>query len=105
MSRPDSVRLFIGDIPEHRDDDEIANDAVQLTLIATFNGLCRLIAALARNGLLASDQLANIEDAMTAPLDDPDWRDDSSVVGAREAVEKVLARALSDAKKAWDETR
>ena len=98
MSDPDSDRLFIGDIPEQRGEDEVANDAVQLTLIATFNGLCRLIAALARNGLLTLDQLANIEDAITTPLDDPDWRDDSAVVGARDVVEKILARATMEVK-------
>ena len=93
----DLVRQFAGEIVEQNNDEEIANDAVQLTLIATFNGLCRLIAALARNGLLTPDQLADIENAMTTPLDDPHWRDDSCVVGAREAVEEVLARAMSEA--------
>lgn len=101
MSDSDFERLVIGDIPEQHDEDEIANDAVQLTMIATFNGVCRLIAALARNGLVSPDQLANIEDAMTTPLDDPAWRDDSSIVAAREAVEKVLSRAMSDGREAW----
>jgi hypothetical protein len=67
---------------------------MQLFTVATFNGLCRVIAALAENGLLTPDQLSNIEDAMTAPLDDPDWRDDSFIADARETIAKVLSKAV-----------
>lgn len=74
--------------------EEVANDAMQLFTIATFNGLCRVIAALAQNGLLTPEQLDNIEDAMTAPLDDPDWRDDSFIADARDTIAQVLSKAV-----------
>lgn len=73
---------------------EVANDAMQLFTIATFNGLCRVIAALAQNGLLTPEQLDNIEDAMTAPLDDPDWRDDSFIADTRDTIAQVLSTAV-----------
>jgi hypothetical protein len=77
--------------------DEVAPDAVQLVTIATFNGMCRLITALAENGLLTLDQLRGMHDAITYPLDDEDWRDDETVSGARDAVERVLSSAMKAA--------
>src|SRR5438067_2253510 len=59
-------------------DEEVAPDAMQLVQIATFNGLCRVIAALAENGMITSGQIENIHDCMTTPLDDEDWRDDAT---------------------------
>lgn len=103
MSDTDPKQLFAGKHAEQHEDDELANDAVQLVVIATFNGLCRLMAAVSRNGLVTPDQLTNIHDAMTTPLDDPDWRDDSFVTRTRETVEIVLAQAMSEAKVCWDE--
>jgi len=85
------------EIPHHEPEDgsaEVSNDAMQLFAIANFNGLCRLIAGLAENGLLTPDQLDNIEDAMTTPLDDPDWRDDSFIADTRDTIQKVLSVAV-----------
>lgn len=79
-------------------DDEVANDAIQLLVIAQFNGICHLITALAGNGFLEPEQLEGIHEAMTLPLDDPDWRDDSFVTGARDTLERVLAGAMRAAK-------
>lgn len=78
--------------------DEVANDAIQLLTVANFNGTCRLITALAANGFLEPEQLDGIHDAMTLPLDDPDWRDDSFVTGARDMLERVLAGAMKAVK-------
>jgi hypothetical protein len=85
---------LIPELPQGDGSEEVANDAMQLFTIATFNGLCRVIAALAQNGLLTPEQLDNIEDAMTAPLDDPDWRDDSFIADARDTIAQVLSTAL-----------
>ena len=79
-------------------DDEVDNDAIQLLTIATFNGVCRLIAALSESGSLSPEQLENIHDAMTTPLDDPDWRDDDFITNIRDALETVLARASMEAR-------
>ena len=78
--------------------DEVDADAIQLLTIAHFNGICSLITALAANGFLEPEQLQVIHDAMTIPLDDPGWRDDSFVTGARDTLEKVLARAMKYAR-------
>lgn len=83
-------------------DEEVSSDAVQLMLVSTFNGLCRLIASLSRNGLLSRAQIQNIHDAMTEPLDDPQLRDDEFVAFTRSTVEEVLARAMKDARDAKD---
>jgi hypothetical protein len=71
---------------------------MQLLQIANFNGMCRVIASLAQNGLITERQIENVHDCMTAPLDDPDWRDDSFLAGTREVLENVLARAVKDAR-------
>jgi hypothetical protein len=81
-------------------DEEVSNDAVQLMLVSTFNGLCRLIASMSRNGSLTRAQIQNIHDAMTEPLDDPQLRDDEFVAFTRSTVEEVLARAMKDAQDA-----
>ena len=83
--------------------EEVASDAVQLFTVATFNGLCRLISALAENGLLNPDQIENIHDAMTTPLDDPEWQDDDFVSGSRETVHTVLAQAMKHASEHWEQ--
>jgi hypothetical protein len=80
-------------------DDQVPDDVMHLTNIGTFNGLCRVIAALAENGLLAPHQLYNIEDCMTAPLDDPEWRDNRAMVSTRDILVGVLARAMKDSRK------
>ena len=79
-------------------DEEVGNDAMQLVTISIFNGSCRLITALAENGLLTAEQLAGIHDAMTTPLDDPDLRDDDYITFTRETIETVLAAAVRDAR-------
>lgn len=79
------------------EDAEVANDAIQLVTVATFNGLCRLIAALAERGRLSPMSLDDIHEAMTAPLDDPDWRDDEFIASTRDTLNTVLAQAVSDA--------
>jgi hypothetical protein len=71
---------------------------MQLLDIANFNGLCRVIAALAHNGLIRPWQIENIHDCMTAPLDDPDWRDYEFIANTRDVVENVLSCALKEAK-------
>jgi hypothetical protein len=60
VSIADPERFFAGELCHQNDDEEVANDAIQLVVIATFNGFCRLTAALARNGLLSPEQLQNI---------------------------------------------
>ena len=83
--------------------DEVANDAMQLMTVANYNGLCRVISALARNGALSPGQLNDIHDSMTAPLDDPDWRDYDFISGAKNTLETVLARAMKEANEHWDQ--
>ena len=79
-------------------DDEVSHDAIQLVTVSIFNGLCRVIRALAANGLLSPEQLDGIHDAMTTPLDDPDLRDDDFITFTRETIEKALAAAGRDAR-------
>ena len=79
-------------------DDQVPDDVMNLINIANFNGVCRVIAALAENGLLAPEQLENIEDCMTAPLDDREWRDNESMASTRDILEGVLARAMKDSR-------
>lgn len=50
-------KLSIPDPPPHDGSEEVATDAMQLFTVATFNGLCRVVAALGENGLLTPDQL------------------------------------------------
>lgn len=78
--------------------DEVSNDAIQLVVVATFNGLSRTMAALAENGLLTPEQIDDIHDAMTTPLDDPDWRDDEFISNTRSVLENVLANAMKQAR-------
>lgn len=77
--------------------DEVAADAMQLLNVAVFNGLCRLVTALARDGLLQVEQLRDIHEAMTCPLDDEDWRDDDFITNARSTLERVLSSAMKAA--------
>lgn len=84
--------------PSSRAEDEVSPDAIQLTTIAIFNGLCRLIRHLSANGLLLPEQLRDIHDAMTEPLDDPTFRDEETVVFVRTTLESVLAASVRDAK-------
>jgi hypothetical protein len=80
-------------------EEQVPDDVMHLINLANFNGLCRVIAALAQNGLLAPDQVDNIEDCMTAPLDDPEWRDHESMASTRDILEGVLARAMRDSRR------
>lgn len=91
-------KLSIPDPPPPDGTEEVVNDAMQLLAISTFNGLCRVIAALGENGFLSPDQLDNIEDAMTTPLDDPDWRDDSFIADTRETIARVLSTAMRNSR-------
>ena len=75
---------------------------MQLLAISIFNGLCRVIAALGEKGILTPDQLDNIEDAMTAPLDDPNWRDDSFIADSRDTIAKVLSIAVKHSRDVSD---
>ncbi len=83
------------------EEEQVPDDVMHLLNIANFNGLCRLLAALAQNGELAPDQLANIEDCMTAPLDDPEWRDNSCMSETRDILESVLAQAMVASRAQW----
>lgn len=83
-------------LPTDLPDDEVSNDAVQLITVSLVNGLCRLTSALAENGLLSDDQVLDMHDAMTTPLDDPDLRDDDFITFARRTLENVLAQAPRD---------
>ena len=74
--------------------DEVSNDAIQLLAIANFNGLCRVITALAECGALPPEEIGGIHDAMTTPLDDERMRDDSVVADLRQTLEDVLAQAM-----------
>ena len=76
--------------------DEVSHDAMQLITVSLFNGFCRTVSALSANGLLEADQIENIHDAMTFPLDDPDHGDEPIVIFARTQIEKVLSKALRD---------
>jgi hypothetical protein len=78
--------------------EEVSADAMQLITVSVFNGVCRIARALAQNGLLDADQIGNIHDAMTTPLDDPDLADDEMVSFARTTLESVLSEALRDAR-------
>lgn len=88
--------------PSNLPDEQVDQDTIELVTISTFNGLCRMITALAENGLLTAEQLAGIHDAMTTPLDDPDLRDDDFITFTRDTIETVLAAALRDAREAED---
>jgi hypothetical protein len=74
---------------------EVTKDAVELTLVATFNGLCRLVAALAAGGTLPPSVLEGMHDAMATPLDDEANRDDPTVSGFRGTVDEVFSNALA----------
>jgi hypothetical protein len=74
---------------------EGADDTARLLGVATFNGLCRLLTALADRRLLCADELRGIEDAMTTPLDDPEWRDDDLISAFRNTVTGVAAQSLA----------
>lgn len=78
-------------------DEEVAPDTIQLLAVATFNGLCRVIASLSHNRFLAPSQLNDIHDAMVTPLDDPDWRDDEFIAWTRAALDTVIAQAVREA--------
>lgn len=71
-----------------------ADDISRLLGTAAFNGLCRTITALADRGLLCADELRGIEDAMTTPLDDPEWRDDDFIAAVRDTVLEVTASSM-----------
>jgi hypothetical protein len=88
-------------VGERDADDQVPDDVMHLITIANFNGLCRLIAALAQNGFLAPDQLENIDDCMTAPLDDPEWRDNDCLAKTRDMLVSVLARAAVNSRTQW----
>lgn len=74
-----------------------ADDTARLLGIATFNGLCRLLTALAARGLLCREELRGIEDVVTTPLDDPEWRDDGFIAALRDAATSVAAQAMQTA--------
>lgn len=74
---------------------EGADDTARLLSIATFNGLCRILAALGDRGLLCADELRGIEDAVTTPFDDPKLRDDPLIAAFRDTITEVAARSLA----------
>jgi len=84
--------------PHDSDNDEVDPNAVQLLLVATFNGLCHALAALARRGQLSEEEIEAMVDAMTDPLDDAACRDDSMIDCARGQVESILAKALASSR-------
>lgn len=83
--------------------DEVPNDVMHLITISNFIGLGQVIFALADNGALGPDQLEEIEDQMSAPLDDPDWRDHPSMTEARDLLERVLASAMVVSLERWSQ--
>lgn len=89
------------DVSPDLSEDEVSNDAMQLITVSLFNGFCRTVSALAENGLLEADQIENIHDAMTLPLDDPDHGDEPIVTVARTQIEKVLSKALRDVREGY----
>lgn len=74
-----------------------SDDTSRLIGVSVFNGLCRLLAALADRNMLAAEELKGIEDAMTTPLDDAEWRDDEVISSFRGTATEVLAAALARA--------
>jgi hypothetical protein len=68
----------------------------ELMLAATFNGLCRVIEAMARRGALSKAEVRGLHDAMFWPLDDLEQGDDPVLACAREAVEAMLAEILAN---------
>ncbi|MFC3174990.1 hypothetical protein ACFOD9_12090 [Novosphingobium bradum] len=76
-------------------DDDSAADAGQLMLAATFNGLCHVIAGMARRQGFSADELRAMHEAMLTPLDDPEHGDDPVLASARDTVDRVLGAALA----------
>lgn len=74
---------------------EVDSDAVQLILIATFNGLCQLYPRLAARGLLSEGDVRLIHEIMARPLDHEEIIDDPTLVMARESVDEALSEALA----------
>lgn len=74
---------------------EVTKDATELVLVATFNGLCRLINALTPCDALSASVLEGIHDAMVTPLEDERHRDDPTVSGFRDTVDDVFANAIA----------
>lgn len=69
------------------------DDRATLLAISAFNGLCRALSALADRGLLCYDELVGIEEAMTTPLDDPEWREDDVITSFRNTATDAIGRA------------
>lgn len=71
-----------------------SDDTARLLSVATFIGLCRVITTLADRRLLCPDELRGIEDAMSTPLDDAEWRDDEVIASFRATATEVLAACV-----------
>lgn len=74
---------------------EVTKDATELVLVATFNGLCRLINALVPCEALSASVLEAIHDAMVTPLEDEQHCDDPTVSSFRDAVDDVFATSIA----------
>ena len=74
---------------------EVTKDATELILVATFNGVCRLIDALVPCEALPPPVLGCIHDAMVTPLEDEQHRDDPTVASFRNAVGEVFSTAIA----------
>lgn len=84
--------LTIGDADG--EEQEVSNDVIQLLAVATFNGLCLIIAALGQQGLLGVSRIEELHREIGAPLDHESCRDDSFLTTIRERVEGELADAM-----------
>jgi hypothetical protein len=81
--------------PTQSDNEEVTADVVQLMVAATFNGLCHVMAAVARRHAFSVGEIEALHDAMVAPLDDPEHGDDAVLTSARDTVDRVLGEALA----------
>lgn len=72
-----------------------SDDTARLLAISAFNGFCELIAAFAERGMLTRGELSRLHESMTAPLDNPEMRDDTVVACFRASVTEVLGSAMS----------
>jgi hypothetical protein len=71
-----------------------SDDVARIIAVVAFNGVCRLITALASSGNLSRVELEGLHDAMTDPLDNPEVRDDEVIACARDTLETILSNAL-----------
>jgi hypothetical protein len=72
-----------------------SDDVARILSIVAFNGVCRLVTALARDSALTAEEIHGLHDAMTEPLDNPETQDDEVICCARDTIERVLTNAVA----------